>query len=74
MFEGNFSLSYLVKFSFQELTTEKDADAVEAWFKDKDVSKFNLALAQSLDTIRANAKWLERSKDDVADWLKKSKL
>ncbi|KIO32561.1 hypothetical protein M407DRAFT_213745 [Tulasnella calospora MUT 4182] len=74
MFEGNFSLSYLVKFSFQELTTEKDADAVEAWFKDKDVSKFNLALAQSLDTIRANAKWLQRSKDDVADWLKKSKL
>ncbi|KIO15900.1 hypothetical protein M407DRAFT_235051 [Tulasnella calospora MUT 4182] len=73
MFGGVFSLPSLVKSSFQELTTEKDADAVEAWFKDKDVSKYNLSLAQSLDRIRANAKWLERCKDDVADWLKESK-
>ncbi|KAG9049074.1 Aminopeptidase 2 mitochondrial [Tulasnella sp. UAMH 9824] len=73
-FGGVYSLQSLVKSSFQGLTTENDADAIEAWFKDKDVSKYNLALAQSLDTIRTNAKWLERCKDEVADWLKKSKL
>jgi len=71
LFEGNFSLSYLIKFSFQDLTSEKDAQEVEAFFKDKDVSKFNLALNQSLDAIRANAKWLERAKDDVSEWLAK---
>ncbi|KAG8900325.1 Aminopeptidase 2 mitochondrial [Tulasnella sp. 403] len=78
MFEGNFSLSYLIKFSFQELTTEKDAQDMEEFFKDKDTSKFNLVLAQSLDAIRANAKWLERSRDDIttwlAEWKKSSKL
>ncbi|KAG8910494.1 Aminopeptidase 2 mitochondrial, partial [Tulasnella sp. 408] len=74
MYGGVYSLSSLVKSSFQGLTTEKDADAIEAWFKDKDVSKYNLALAQSLDRIRANAKWLERCKGEVTDWLKTSKL
>ncbi|KAG8913108.1 Aminopeptidase 2 mitochondrial [Tulasnella sp. 417] len=73
-FEGNVSLSNIVKFSFQYLTAEKDADALEAWFQDKDISKYNLALSQSLERIRANAKWLERCKGDVADWLKKPEL
>ncbi|KAG8910898.1 Aminopeptidase 2 mitochondrial [Tulasnella sp. 417] len=73
-FEGNVSLSNIVKYSFQYLTTEKDADALEAWFKDKDISKYNLALSQSLERIRANAKWLERCKGDVANWLKKPEL
>jgi len=78
MYEGNFSLSYLIKFAYQDYTTEEDYAKTEAFFKDKDVSKFNLALAQSLDAVRANAKWLDRSKEDVTtwleDWRKESKL
>lgn len=35
----------------------------------KDVSKFNLALDQSLDSIRANAIWWDRSKEDITAWL-----
>ncbi|KAG8927425.1 Aminopeptidase 2 mitochondrial [Tulasnella sp. 418] len=69
MFEGNFSLSYIVKFSFNGLTTEKDAEDVKKFFEGKDTSKYNLALAQSLDAIHANAKWLERSREDVTQWL-----
>ncbi|KAJ1310324.1 hypothetical protein OPQ81_007063 [Rhizoctonia solani] len=68
-FEGNFSLNYLVKYSFESFSTEQDAQDVEKFFKDKDSSKYNLALAQSLDSIRANAKWLERSQHDVAQWM-----
>ncbi|CAE6452278.1 unnamed protein product [Rhizoctonia solani] len=68
-FEGNFSLNYLVKYSFDSFSTEQDAKDVEEFFKDKDSSKYNLALAQSLDSIRASAKWLERSRDDVAQWM-----
>ncbi|KAF8603360.1 hypothetical protein BDV93DRAFT_523426 [Ceratobasidium sp. AG-I] len=67
--EGNFSFEYLVKYSFESLSSEKDAQEVEKFFKDKDTSKFNLALAQTLDSIRANTKWLERSRDDVAQWF-----
>ncbi|KAF8682603.1 ERAP1-like C-terminal domain [Rhizoctonia solani] len=68
-FEGNFSLNYLVKYSFDSFSTEKDAKDVEEFFKDKDTSKYNLALAQTLDSIRASTKWLDRSRDDVAEWL-----
>jgi aminopeptidase 2 len=77
-FEGNFSISHVIKGSFETLTDNKDADGIEAFFKGKDVSKYNLALAQSLDAIRANHVWLERSKADVAEWFenwtKNSKL
>ncbi|KAH7340339.1 leucyl aminopeptidase [Rhizoctonia solani] len=68
-FEGNFSLNYLVKYSFDSFSTEQDAKDVEEFFKNKDSSKYNLALAQTLDSIRASAKWLERSRDDVAQWM-----
>ncbi|KAG8691051.1 Aminopeptidase 2 mitochondrial [Ceratobasidium sp. 423] len=68
-FEGNFSLNYLVKYSFDSFSSEQDAKEVEAFFKDKDNSKYNLALAQTLDSIRASAKWLGRSREDVAQWL-----
>jgi aminopeptidase 2 len=37
--------------------------------QDKDVSKFNLALDQALDSIRANAVWLETSETDIRAWL-----
>ncbi|EUC67135.1 leucyl aminopeptidase [Rhizoctonia solani AG-3 Rhs1AP] len=45
-FEGNFSLNYLVKYSFDSFSTEQDAKDVEEFFKNKDSSKYNLALAQ----------------------------
>ncbi|KAH7342157.1 peptidase family M1-domain-containing protein [Rhizoctonia solani] len=70
-FEGNFSFLYLVQYALDSFSTEKDAQEVEEFFKDKDVSRFSMAYAQTLETIRANSKWLERSRDDVAHWLSK---
>jgi aminopeptidase 2 len=70
-FENNFSLSGMIKFSFQRLSTEKDLQAVQEFFKDKDCSKFNLGLAQCFDEIRGNAAWIERAAPDVAQWLQK---
>lgn len=37
-FEGNFSLSRLIEYSFSELADEKDAADVNTFFSDKDVS------------------------------------
>ncbi len=34
-FEGNFSLGYLVKFSFESFTTQKDWDETQAFFEVK---------------------------------------
>lgn len=43
-----------MQYSFHSLSTEADAKDLEEFFKDKDVSKFNLGLHQALDTIRAH--------------------
>ncbi|KAH8117511.1 peptidase family M1-domain-containing protein [Phellopilus nigrolimitatus] len=68
-FSANTQLSDLVSYSFKKLSSEADAKDTEEFFKDKDVSKYNLSLSQALDTIRAHAAVLERSTDDVVQWL-----
>lgn len=70
-FGGNFTMQSLVSSSFNFLSTEKDLKETEEFFKDKDTSKYNLALAQSLDSIRARIQWLARSTADLEGWLKK---
>jgi hypothetical protein len=37
--------------------------------QDKDNSKYDMVLAQSIDGIRARAKWSERSTADLKQWL-----
>jgi len=37
--------------------------------QDKDTSRYDMVLAQSLDGIRARAKWIERSTPDLKQWL-----
>ncbi|KXN82505.1 Aminopeptidase 1 [Leucoagaricus sp. SymC.cos] len=51
-FGGSFSVAYLFPFSFNVLSSEKDLKETEAFFRDKDISSYNLALNQSLDSIR----------------------
>jgi aminopeptidase 2 len=72
-FRGNFSVASLVKLSFNTLTSEADAKAVEAFFKDKkERSTFVQGLAQGLDAVRSKAKWIERDTKDVEAWLKEN--
>jgi len=68
-FEGNFSLGYLVKYSFESFTTQKDWDEIQAFFKDKDNSKYYMSLNQASDSIKANAAWLDRSLKEIKEWL-----
>ncbi|KAJ7172678.1 leucyl aminopeptidase [Mycena filopes] len=53
------------------LSTKADCDDMEAFFKDKDTAKYNMALAQTLETLRTRVAYIERSADDLNDWLKK---
>ncbi|QRV90401.1 peptidase family M1 protein [Ceratobasidium sp. AG-Ba] len=66
---GNMTFVDLVKRAFEDFTSEEDARNIEKFFEGKDTSKFKLVLAQSLESIRAHAKWLSNSREDVADWL-----
>lgn len=58
--------------AFINLTSKADVAAIEDFLKDKqeDRKLFELALNQTLDTIRASAGWLSRHSKDVSDWLK----
>ncbi|KAK0503051.1 leucyl aminopeptidase [Armillaria luteobubalina] len=68
-FELNATLKYLVEISFGSLSTTKDYEETEAFFKDKEVSKYSLSLAQTLDTIRARVGYIGRATEDLAVWL-----
>ncbi|CAD6910574.1 unnamed protein product [Tilletia controversa] len=72
-FDGNYSLSRLIEYSFSSLTTKADLEDVQAFFKDKDVKKYSMGLQQGLDSVRANSQWLERDAADVEAWLKSNK-
>ena len=37
--------------------------------QDKDINRYDMVLAQSLDGIRARAKWIERSTAELKQWL-----
>ncbi|KAF8797340.1 zincin, partial [Phlegmacium glaucopus] len=52
-FEGNFSFQNFVKFSCEYYASEGDLKMIESFYKDKDTSKYYLALGQALDTIRS---------------------
>ncbi|KAJ7219096.1 leucyl aminopeptidase [Mycena pura] len=56
--------------SFGTLSTAKDYERTELFFKDKDTSKYHMTLAQALETIRTRTAYIERSLDDLNKWLK----
>ncbi|TFK50212.1 hypothetical protein OE88DRAFT_1736470 [Heliocybe sulcata] len=68
-FEGNFTLTYLIKMSLGTLSTQRDYDETVEFFKDKDTSKYQLAYQQMLDNIKDRLTVIERSTSDVLQWL-----
>ncbi|KAJ7123779.1 leucyl aminopeptidase [Mycena crocata] len=58
-FATNSMLKYLIEVCFGNLSTQEDYDGVEAFFKDKDTSRYGMALAQTLETIRARIAYIE---------------
>ncbi|RXW20987.1 hypothetical protein EST38_g4846 [Candolleomyces aberdarensis] len=67
--EGNFTMQYLVEYSMDFLSTQKDLQITEDFFKDKDTSKYNQSLNQTLDAIRAKIAYIDRSTADLEEWL-----
>jgi len=67
--EGNYSMQILVKMSFDQLSSEKDYEDTAAFFKDKDTSKYDMALKQTLDAIASRAAWIKRSTADIQQWF-----
>ncbi|KAI9471610.1 hypothetical protein LPJ78_001603 [Coemansia sp. RSA 989] len=62
-------MGILLRLSVAEFTGNSRADEIEAFFAARDTSKFRRVLDQSLEKIRANTRWLEKDRSDVAAWL-----
>ncbi|KAI0373350.1 leucyl aminopeptidase [Pilatotrama ljubarskyi] len=70
-YAGNFGLIRWTEISFGGLSSDKDYEETAAFFKDKDTSKFDMALNQTLDTIKSRAAWVKRSTNELTEWLEK---
>jgi aminopeptidase 2 len=63
-------LGSMVSLCTSSFTSEKDRARVEEFFSKRSTKGFEMGLAQSLESIRAKAAWLERDRADVARWVK----
>ncbi|KAF9821576.1 hypothetical protein IEO21_00422 [Rhodonia placenta] len=71
--EGNYTMQTLVTYAFESLTTDKDYDDTVVFFKEKDTSRYDLALKQTLDSIASRSAWIKRSTTDVQQWFETRK-
>ena len=42
---------------------------LQQWLQDKDTSKYDMSLAQALDSIKARYTYIGRSTEDLKQWL-----
>ncbi|KZV77286.1 hypothetical protein PENSPDRAFT_568462 [Peniophora sp. CONT] len=68
-FETTSTFKYLISSTYAGFSSKKDLELAEKFFDGKDISKFNMALAQAYDSIKAKLRWIERSTDDLQSFL-----
>jgi aminopeptidase 2 len=66
-------LGSVVTICTSSFTKPEQLERVEKFFKDVDTTSFDQSLAQSKDGIRSKISWVERDRDDVANWAKQKK-
>ena len=68
-FSGNLTLVRLITAALSTFTSDMDAIDIEQFFAHTHTSQFDMGLSQALETIRAQAQWLERDVKDLSAWL-----
>jgi aminopeptidase 2 len=63
-------LGSVVQVCTSSFTKQGQIESVQRFFSQRSTKGFDQGLAQSLDSIRAKASWLDRDRDDVSAWLK----
>lgn len=63
-------LSSMVSLLTSGFTKPEQLARVEKFFDGKNNNGYDQSLAQSKDAIRSKISWLERDRQDVADWVK----
>lgn len=62
-------LGSVVQICTSGFTSIKKIHEIEEFFKDRNTKGFDKGLAQSLETIKSKAGWIERDSKDVEKWL-----
>ncbi|XP_066249820.1 puromycin-sensitive aminopeptidase [Euwallacea similis] len=68
-FSGLFLLSRLVKFLTENFTSEERAAEIETFFQEHSAPGTERTVQQSLETVRLNAKWLQRDGAAIAKYF-----
>ncbi|KAG0231570.1 Aminopeptidase 2 mitochondrial [Actinomortierella wolfii] len=69
-YEGSLAmLGNIVKSGVGRFASDTMADECEAFFKERDAKDVARPVAQSVETVRSNAKWVTRDAEDVRQWL-----
>ncbi|KAI0029430.1 peptidase family M1-domain-containing protein [Vararia minispora EC-137] len=68
-FATTFTTKYLVSMTYSGFSSQTDLEHADRFFEGKDISKYNMSLAQAQDSVRSKIRWIERSTDDITQWL-----
>jgi aminopeptidase 2 len=63
-------LSHMVSLLTSGFTTPEQLERIDKFFSGKNNNGYDQSLAQSKDSIRSKISWLERDRQDVAEWVK----
>ncbi|KAL1923805.1 uncharacterized protein VTP21DRAFT_8785 [Calcarisporiella thermophila] len=67
-------LGYVVKIATSSFTTEAKAKEIEEFFSKKDTREYSRHLAQSIEMVRVGARWSDRDRDDIVEWLRERRF
>jgi len=67
---GNFLLARVVAYVTQSFSTTARADEVEEFFKTRTLAAIERTVSQCLESIRANAHFLQNNLQETTAWLK----
>ena len=74
-YSGSFLLGRIVSAALDSFASEAraaEAEAFFAQFKGEDIASIDRSIKQSVEKIRSNAKWVDRSREETAAWLREN--
>ncbi|XP_033158639.1 puromycin-sensitive aminopeptidase isoform X3 [Drosophila mauritiana] len=69
-YQGGFLLSRLIKYLIENFASEERAKEVEEFLQANQIPGCERTVSQAVETIRLNAAWLQRDRDQLATFLR----
>lgn len=69
-YQGGFLLSRLIKYLIENFASEERAKEVEEFFQVNQIPGCERTVSQAVETIRLNAAWLQRDREQLALFLR----